>query len=823
MTSTFPDTVDVAIVGSGPCGAAYARDPQRAVPRTRPSPTFEVGPLLADPPGAHVKNIVDPRSGPARSAGRRGRAAGRRHPDRHHGAATPTRRPRLVRPGHLPAGRAAGSSRARTGCPARPCRATSAAWARTGPAPARGPGDSERIAFLPDLDELLAEAERLLGVDAHAFDDAPFADEVRKRLGGALDADARRGPPGRADAAGGAAGSADGRVTWSGSDVVFGEVDPGQPELHRCSPRRWSPRSWSSDGRATGVRVRDLRTGDEHVVAARFVVVAADALRTPQLLWASGVRPARARPVPQRPAADGVRRPAARRRARARGGRSTRADEPAIVAAERGQLGARTPTTSPFHGQVMQLDASPVPLAGDDVPTPGHASSGSAGSAPRTCRSPTGSSSTTTEVDGYGMPAMRIHYRLTERDHASIAAARATRPAGGRRARRAARTTSRSPSRRAPRCTTRAPSGWAPPTTAPRSAPRPRQVWGVDGPLRRRQRRHPHRHRLQPHPHLASPSPSPAPATSPARSPKRRSDHARRRTSSRAAASATCSRTAGSPASSSSCATPTTAGSRPACSTASTSSSTASGSPEHVPLWTLQGRTLTLDELRASTDVRWQLDEPATITVPKPGGLVRRRAPPGGGRAPAPVLLPADGLPHAVHARRGTGVIVPPAPEGGLQVRRLHLQLHPGHLHLDDAGGRVRRHRRPRRHRHRDPRRGQHPELPDAVLGVDRRVARAAGAVRADADQLRVLGRHHPLARPRPDRRGGRRADPAGPAAGQAARLHLGAAEVRRHLAGSWTRTRSGRAPSSGRWTWPPSWTSSSARRSTRRRRSSTR
>ena len=43
--------------------------------------------------------------------------------------------------------------------------------------------------------------------------------------------------------------------------------------------------------------------------------------------------------------------------------------------------------------------------------------------------------------------------------------------------------------------------------------------------------------------------------------------------------------------------------------------------PDHVPLWTLQGRTLTLDELRASTDVRWQLDEPATITVPKPGGL----------------------------------------------------------------------------------------------------------------------------------------------------------------------------------------------------------
>ena len=36
---------------------------------------------------------------------------------------------------------------------------------------------------------------------------------------------------------------------------------------------------------------------------AKVVVVAADALRTPQLLWASGIRPAGARPVPQRPAA----------------------------------------------------------------------------------------------------------------------------------------------------------------------------------------------------------------------------------------------------------------------------------------------------------------------------------------------------------------------------------------------------------------------------------------------------------------------------------------------------------------------------------------
>lgn len=44
--------------------------------------------------------------------------------------------------------------------------------------------------------------------------------------------------------------------------------------------------------RVTGLSYRDLVTGEESTVQARRVLVAADALRTPQLLWASGIRPA---------------------------------------------------------------------------------------------------------------------------------------------------------------------------------------------------------------------------------------------------------------------------------------------------------------------------------------------------------------------------------------------------------------------------------------------------------------------------------------------------------------------------------------------------
>jgi len=37
--------------------------------------------------------------------------------------------------------------------------------------------------------------------------------------------------------------------------------------------------------------------------------------------------------------------------------------------------------------------------------------------------------------------------------------------------------------------------------------------------------------------------------------------------------------------------------------------------------WTIGDRTLTLAQIEASTDLRWPFDEPAVLTIPKPGGL----------------------------------------------------------------------------------------------------------------------------------------------------------------------------------------------------------
>ena len=122
-----------------------------------------------------------------------------------------------------------------------------------------------------------------------------------------------------------------------------------------------------------------------------------------------------------------------------------------------------------------------------------------------------------------------------------------------------------------------------------------------------------------------------------------------------------------------------------------------------IPRWTLQGRTFTIDELRSSTDVRWQLDELATITVPKPGGLAA-----GVHHVEIAVFLRRPYFPPAVSrsAFRASakGTIVPSS-EADLLRYGVSLYSYSGDLYTSmTLGGRDGRHRRHGRHRHRDPR-----------------------------------------------------------------------------------------------------------------------
>ncbi|GAA2026317.1 GMC family oxidoreductase [Agromyces tropicus] len=410
----YPASVDVAIVGSGPTGAAYARILSEEAPDVAIA-MFEVGPTISDPPGAHVKNIDDAAARAAAQRASEGPGAGA---DTVSSPGAVKSGERRARPGTflLDEGYAfPGEDGLPVVAMSSNVGGMSAHW--TGACPR--PGGRERIAFLPDLDELLDDADRLLGVTTDAFDGAPFTGLVRQRLAAAVDDD--REPAARVQRMPLAVHRrSDGRLVWSGSDVVLGDATRGNPRfaLHDES---LVTRVLVENGRAAGVLVRDLRTGEEHQVRARAVVVAADALRTPQLLWASGIRPdalgrylndqtqvvfaSRIRDVG---AGDG-----AEHTAPPEGGLSEQSGVSWVPYTDE----------QPFHGQIMQLDASPIPLAEDDPVVPGSIVGLGLFCAKDLQRDDRVEFSDD-QVDAYGMPAMRIHYRLTERDHDVLEQAR---------------------------------------------------------------------------------------------------------------------------------------------------------------------------------------------------------------------------------------------------------------------------------------------------------------------------------------------------------------------------------------------------------------
>lgn len=418
----YPESVDVAIIGSGPTGAAYARILSEEAPGVTIA-MFEVGPTVSDPPGAHVKNIEDPDRRAAAQRASEGPGAGAPTVNSPGAVKSGERRARpgtfLLSDGYAFPGE--------DGLPVAAMSSNvggmSAHWTAACPRP----GGSERIAFLPDLDDLLDEADRLLGVTTDAFDASPFGAIVRERLAAVVDAGrdlaarvqrmplaVHRRP--------------DGRLVWSGSDVVLGDVTRSNPHFHLFDESLVT-RVLVEGGRAAGVEIRDLRDDTVHRVQARVIVVAADALRTPQLLWASGIRPdalgrylndqaqvvyaTRIRDaeqlVPQAAAGSG-------------GAREQVAAEGAL-SEQSGVTWVPFTDELPFHGQVMQLDASPVPLADDDPVIPGSIVGLGlfcAKDLQRDDRVEFADDAT----DAYGLPAMRIHYRLTERDHGVLERAR---------------------------------------------------------------------------------------------------------------------------------------------------------------------------------------------------------------------------------------------------------------------------------------------------------------------------------------------------------------------------------------------------------------
>lgn len=79
----------------------------------------------------------------------------------------------------------------------------------------------------------------------------------------------------------------------TGPATIFPPIgNPASDNAFTLYPGRLATSVLHQNGRATGVQVRDVRTGETQTLWADNVVVCADAIRTPQLLFASGIRPA---------------------------------------------------------------------------------------------------------------------------------------------------------------------------------------------------------------------------------------------------------------------------------------------------------------------------------------------------------------------------------------------------------------------------------------------------------------------------------------------------------------------------------------------------
>jgi choline dehydrogenase-like flavoprotein len=213
----------------------------------------------------------------------------------------------------------------------------------------------------------------------------------------------------------------DGALVWSGSDIVFGDATRANPDF-TLFPEALVRRVVVEDGRAIGVVVTDRTDGTDHEVRARYVVVAADAFRTPQVLFASGVRPeALGRYLNDQPQVVFAVRlrdvaPSAVEHEDPRGRTE--------IVGEGGVSWVPFTDAEPFHGQVMQLDASPIPLVGEDEPAPGTIV-GLGWFCAKDVRAEDRIEFSDEERDEFGMPKPRIHYVLTQKDRASLEAAKA--------------------------------------------------------------------------------------------------------------------------------------------------------------------------------------------------------------------------------------------------------------------------------------------------------------------------------------------------------------------------------------------------------------
>ncbi|WZH38375.1 MAG: GMC oxidoreductase [Microbacterium enclense] len=427
------DTPTIAVVGSGPVGSAYARVLLETLPTARVI-MFEAGPQITARPGESVRNIADPDEKARARERSQGPQAGGFRASLGIPAGTVVEGMFTARQGtHLLDFGGEGSAHA----PSFPAAAAAtnvggqgAHWTCAIPRPAF----SEKLDFIDDeeWDDLISTAEGLLHKQSAAFSDSPVGAAIRTLLDREFGAEL---PEGYGVSTLPVAGDPqpDGSMRWAGSDTVLGPlIETGTDTAARFALRDLTlVRRIEHDGQhVRGVVVGDLRTGEESFVAADAVVVAADAFRSPQLLWASGIRPAplgryltEHQVVISTVALDEDRMSALVTDDELEAELARRAVNPTDPVAAVNRIPFSEPG-HPYSAQIMYAETPPFPLAPDHPARGNRWGFVNMGFGIRKFpRVEDGVTFTDDEFDYRGLPNFTIEYALTDREQKEIAEA----------------------------------------------------------------------------------------------------------------------------------------------------------------------------------------------------------------------------------------------------------------------------------------------------------------------------------------------------------------------------------------------------------------
>ena len=399
---------NVIVVGSGPIGSAFALA-LHGIDESANITMFEVGPAATKPLGRHVRTLDSTEELEAAQLLCQGAKKNvKEDPRRMHTGVV------LARPGTF----LVEDGKADSEMPATAMSANvggmGAHW--TAACPRLGEGEIptfiDRAEFERDFDAAWA----MLKVTQQAFENWPLGKQLRERLGAKYNAGRASGREVQPMPL--AVQMKDNRTWWTGTDVII-ESLLDSPRFHLV-PDTLVTEVIHDGSRASGVTTKNQETGQVQTIAADIVFVAGDSIRTPQLLFKSGIRPA-----------------ALGRYLNDHGQVLGLAELPEDLMAETEKpqrIGALAPhsgiswipydrETFPVHAQIMQMDASPIPLHDMKEPRPG-AFVGVGLFVPKDVQAEDRVEFSQTETDFFGMPKPSLYYKLTDEDQRRFAQAK---------------------------------------------------------------------------------------------------------------------------------------------------------------------------------------------------------------------------------------------------------------------------------------------------------------------------------------------------------------------------------------------------------------